>query len=197
MLEIFQYVTSGLLLYALSKLIDRVVNPIYPEGEKLKLFQRRFEIYKELYYRYCFDLSKGKEIDKEQLFIRKGDMISFYYSRYMRSDDLSELLSDKLQKKLFTFVSKQTNRNLEQIREQIANDYRIICKELHYSVRGKRYGKYDIIFLFLSLLEIVFIITTFFSFTLFPDKSLLLLILDFVLYGAMHIVSYRHFGINF
>lgn len=195
--EIFQYVVSGVLLYALSKLVDHYVNPVYPEGAKLELFRRRFEVYKGLYYRYCYDFQTGKKIEVEELKILYGDILSFYHSHYLKDENMSELLSLNMQKRLRKVVASTSNKDLKMFQRQISNDYRVICKEMRYSLMGKLVSPLDFIFYGFSLFGLIAIFSALFLAPLSSFWSLALTAVGTFLVSCAYFVAYKFLHVNF
>ncbi len=195
--EIFQYVVSGVLLYALSKLVDHYVNPVYPEGAKLELFRRRFEVYKGLYYRYCYDFQTGEKIETEGLKELYGDILGFYHSHYLRDENMSELLSSNMQKRLREVVVSASNEDLKMFQRQISNDYRVICKEIRYSLIGKIHSIYDWFFLGFILGGTVSLFGAFLCSQFILEWEPVFLVASFIFIGSAYYISAKYLRVNF
>lgn len=195
--EIFQYVVSGVLLYALSKLVDHYVNPIYPEGAKLELFRRRIEVYKKLYYRYCYDFQTGEKIEVEELKELYGDILGFYHSHYLRDENMSELLSSDMQKRLRQIVASASNEDLKMFQRQISNDYRVLCKELRYSLIGKISSIYDKAFCVCSVVSLSALFVALLLHQFHPEIGLIATGISLLFEIFAHAIFNKYLRVNF
>lgn len=159
--EIFQVVASGLLLYSLKMLLDKIVNRKYPEGEELVLAKKRFEVYKKMYYELCIDFESGESLivdfPKEEVV----EKFSRMYLQYLyHSADLSELLSFPLQQAMRNYAENHSANSFRSIQLKISNDYFHLCNALNYTVLSKenelkKYQNWQIYLSFASILSII------------------------------------------
>lgn len=110
--KLLYYIISGVLLYLVKKIFDATINPKYPKEAEFNLFRKRHEIYKKLYYSFCFDFSKEQAISKYSFDTENiENQIFHFYKDYSKNEELTELLSYSSQSSFRKYIANPNAEN--------------------------------------------------------------------------------------
>lgn len=151
---IFQTFVSGVIVYVMTELLKRILFPEFPKDKEFDIMQKKYDLYKKLYYLLCTDFSTGSlfSFKKEPKTLSRR-LQMFYKFSYLRNSEISEMLSNQLQKEIRTFISYPNKRTFKKIQRRIRSEFYSICRAMKYDFYypKSRFLLLNVFFLFLLL----------------------------------------------
>lgn len=128
-------IMTGAFATVLGAVILHVIYLPYPEGKEYDLWKKKQNLYEILYFHYCVDLKQDRYIDnKEGYIFLKESLIRFFHDEYLQNPSYSKFLSTDLQQCLRNFIKEPSDKYFKYFRDQLAKEYRQICRRLKISM---------------------------------------------------------------